>query len=196
MDENIKTEKEKFKGNPEDDMAAVQAAMDAEWDSYSNCAPGVDEFNDRDFGKVPVAEPDPEIYTLCSKITPEERERILSEFNESARLAGVRPIEGHPYVNGFYGEDAKCPILNNPDEIMVKIREVFHADQPMDEETENDASDKHFILSYIQSRMPKRKIGWKEGILYVDGAATNISYQSIASMVVKRLQKVFGNIKL
>ena len=106
-------------------------------------------------------------------------------------IAQVKPIEGHPCIEGSYGDNPMCPILNNPDEILVKIQEVFHnGETVMDEE--DGTSDKHFILGYIQSKFPKRKLGWREGSLYVDGARTNVTYQWISAKIAKHLRKIFN----
>ena len=147
--------------------------LEKEWTAYSSEAPSVDEFNSPNFGKTPFEDVEPEVFTMSSVLTPETKEKILQEFLHAATVAQVKPIEGHVCQEG-YGEVAMCPILNNPDEIMVKIQEVFHTGETVMDE-EDGVSDKHFILGYIQSKLPKRKLGWREGSLYVDGARTNIT---------------------
>lgn len=199
MDENIKFAENAHPPRWGDDIREIRNRLQKdeaailEWKGYSQNAPSVDEFNSPSFGKEPIKlNVEPEIYSLNQQLTPETKEKILQEFETAARIAGVKPIEGHVHQDGFYGENPLCPILNNPDEILTKIQEVFHTGETTMEE-EDGVSDKHFILSYIQAKMPKRTVGWREGSLYVDGARTNITYQSLASLIAKKLQKVFGN---
>lgn len=165
--------------------------LEEEWAAYSSEAPSVEEFNSPCFGKEPIEDVEPEVFTLSGPLTPETKQRILQEFLESAKIAQVKPIEGHPCMEGSYGDNPMCPILNNPDEILVKIQEVFHSGETVMEE-EDGTSDKHFILGYIQSKFPKRKLGWREGSLYVDGARTNVTYQWISEKIARQLRKVFN----
>lgn len=197
MDECNKTPRDCEK-NAEDDLMEIRRRLRCfsddpeelkEWVEYSGAAPGVDEFNDPGYGKEPIKDVEPEIFTM-QELTPESKEKILQEFAHAAQIAKVKPLEGHPCIEEGYGDNPRCPILSNPDEIMVKIKEVFHPEQVAMEE-EDGSSDKHFILSYIQAKMPKRTVGWKDGALYVDGARTNVTYQSIATLIAKKLRRVF-----
>lgn len=167
----------------------AQSETEKDWATYSQDAPSVNEFNSSDWGKTPIIDnTEPEIYTLG---LAEANDKILQEFQHAATIAGVKSIESTGIPVRFYGDDPFCPILNNPDEILIKIQEVFHSTE-VALEKEDDTSDKHFILGYIQAKMPKRKLGWKDGCLHVDGARTNVSYQSIAASIMKKLRKVFG----